>query len=234
VRGRGLKDQFTYAGMPNGGVRLAWIVYFRPRGVSDWLQRRDLNYFQRIHLQPSGSASVRLIDRSCPTPGTYRIDIYAGAHQLATATAPATPPAETLIPYDDLIHGIELCRPSGWAFSANGAIGITSPDRQREITIRVTPLIRPAMGASNAATITRVLHRMTRQLSPHASLLKTERQEFGYVAGTAWRLRLPGNQQGIVWASIGAHGILRTLQETFPVGNPGLLKDVAFYLSFSP
>jgi len=59
--------QFTYAGLPKGG-RLAYIIYFRPRGMADWVQRGDLNDFESIDLPPSGSKKLPLPDdTSCPT-----------------------------------------------------------------------------------------------------------------------------------------------------------------------
>ena len=73
---------------------------------------------------------------------------------------------------------------------------------------------------------------MIRRLATHPSVTGKAPWTFGEVPGIARFLRLPGNRAGVVWASVGTDGILRTLTETYPAGQPGPLKDVADYLVF--
>ncbi len=231
VDGPQLHFAYAYRDIPKG-ARLAEIVYFRPRGTSDWIQPGALTYFLVNSLRRSGHGILTLADRSCPAPGEYRVDLYTGTRRLATATASSSLPAETLIPYADGVYGVEICRPHGWPFSSGGAMELTSPDRQRHMAIDVAPLTQADLRAPKSSVSSEVLSRMIRQLPPHTRVLRTEAKDFGGIAGTAQLLRLPGNRQGIVWVSIGTDGILRTLQATYPAGLPGPLNDVAIYLQF--
>jgi tetratricopeptide (TPR) repeat protein len=225
---------YRYTGIPTG-ARLAAIGYFRPRGTADWIQPRALTYFYTETLKPAGTAYVRMIDRSCPAPGEYRIDLYSGTHRLASATARSTLPREPLTFYEDSVSGVVLCRPRGWPFSPAGPISLTSPDGQRHLAIEAAPLTPPDLKASAPSVAQAVLRRMTRQLSPHARVLVKKTEYWGGIAGTARTLRLPGGRKGIVWASVGKDGMLRTLEAVYPAdGGPGPLNDVAFYLQFLP
>jgi acetylornithine deacetylase len=51
--------------------------------------------------------------------------------------------------------------------------------------------------------------------------------------GVWWTIRLPGNEQGFVWASPGNDGILRTAAAKFPAGNNTALTDITAYLLFT-
>ncbi|MFI5080096.1 MAG: tetratricopeptide repeat protein [Streptosporangiales bacterium] len=232
VAGPQVSLTYRYTDIPTG-ARLTAIGYIRPRGTADWIQPRALTYFYTETLKPAGTAFVRLIDRSCPAPGEYRIDLYSGTRRLASATARSTLPREPLIFYDDPVSGVVLCRPRGWPFSPGGPIALTSPDRQRHMAIEVAPLTPADLKTSASSVVRAVLGRMTRQLSPHARVLAKKTQYWGGIAGTARTLRLPGGRTGIVWASVGTDGILRTLAATYPAnGGPGALNDVALYLQF--
>jgi tetratricopeptide (TPR) repeat protein len=221
--------RFRYASLP-ANARLAWFVYFQPRGEPFWIEQPGLSGIQAVHRESSGTTPPVYLDRSCPVPGTYRADIYAGSRRIATAVAPSSLPGETLIPFSDVAGRVELCRPAGWKFSAAGAIDLTSPDQQQDMTIRVTPV--PASGPPQRALLSHVLHRMTSELSAHATVTKRQRTAFGGVRGTEWALKLPGRDVGAVWASRGTDGTLRTLAAKFPASGAGALNDVARYLHF--
>jgi len=234
VTGPLLHLTFTYRDIPKG-ARLAGIVYVRPHGTANWVQPSQLTYFAASSLPYPGTGYLNLHDRSCPVPSTYRVDLYAGSRRLASAAASSPLPAESLLPYTNVVDGIELCRPRGWSFSSGGPITLTSPDRQRRLSIQVAPLPPADLHAHKPALVRAVLTRMIRQLSPHPTgVQKDVPQTFGTVTGTSKTLRLPGNRVAIVWASAGTDGILRTLAATFPAGQPGPLNDVARYLAFLP
>lgn len=234
VTGPLLHFTFSYRDIPTG-ARLAEIVYVRPHGTANWIQPSQLTYFLANSLRSSGTEYLNLYDRSCPVPGTYRVDLYAGSRRLASATASSPLPAESLLPYTNVVDGIELCRPRGWSFSSGGPITLTSPDRQRQLSIQVAPLPPADLHAHKPALVRAVLDRMIRQLSAHPrGVQKGVPRIFGTVTGTLKVLRLPGNRVANVWASAGTDGILRTLVATFPAGRPGPLNDVATYLAFLP
>jgi hypothetical protein len=231
VDGPFLRFAYKYRDIPKG-ARLAEIAYMLPRGTTDWIQPSALTKFLANNLQPSGSAFLTLADRSCATPGEYRVDLYSGARRLATATASSPLRTEKLTSYVNVADGIELCRPPGWPLSAGATVALTSPGKERHISIQVAPLTRPDLRGARPSVIKAVLDRMIRQLSPNPHVLAKGSRSFGGLAGTFRRLRLPGNRTGFAWASIGADGILRTLEATYPVGKPGALNDVALYLQF--
>lgn len=229
-----LHFSYTYRDIPVG-ARLAEIVYVRPRGTADWIQPSLLSDFVANSLRPSGTGFLNLYDRSCPVPGTYRVDLYASGRRLATATAPSALPAESLLPYLNAVDGIELCRPRGWSFSSAGPILLSSPDRQRQLSIQVAPLPPADLHTGKPALLRAVLARMIRHLPAHpVAMTKAIAHTFGTVAGMARGMRLPGNREVILWASAGTDGILRTLVASFPAGQPGPLNDVATYLDFLP
>jgi tetratricopeptide (TPR) repeat protein len=234
VTGPRLHFTFTYRDIPTGS-RLAEIVYVRPHGTANWIQPSQLTYFLANSFPSSFAESLNLPDRSCPVPSTYRVDLYAGSRRLASATASSSQPAESMLPYTNVVDGIELCRPRGWSFSSGGPITLTSPDRQRQLSIQVAPLPPADLHAHKPALVRAVLARMIRQLSAHPTgVQKGAPGMFGTMTGTLQVLRLPGNRVANVWASAGADGILRTLVATFPAGQPGPLNDVASYLTFLP
>jgi tetratricopeptide (TPR) repeat protein len=224
--------QFTYAGLPKH-ARLAYIAYFRPRGESFWTELTSSSHFEKANLPQAGRATLKMTDRSCPAPGEYRVDIYAGARRLATATTASSLTAETLTPYDDVVNGVIMCRPAAWKLSSAGPIVLTSPDRQQQMTIRVTPMPPVRDPAHGTSVVDQVLGRMTKELSAHATVVRKGNTTFGGVQGVSRTLRLPDGDLGVVWASRGTDGILRTMQAKFPVGNISTLNDIGNYFLFT-
>jgi tetratricopeptide (TPR) repeat protein len=232
VSGPTLYLHFVYTNLP-AHARTAWIVYFRPRGATFWTELAASSHFEATNLARSGAGNLTMADRSCPTPGDYRVDIYAGTRRLATATASSSLPKEGLTPYDDVVDGVDLCRPASWEFSSSGPIVLTSPDKQQQMTIRVTTIPSSQNVKDGASLIGNVLGRMTKELSARATVVRKINFTLGGVQGVAWALRLPDNGQGFVWASRGTDGILRTAEAKFPAGNVTALNDITAYLLFT-
>jgi hypothetical protein len=217
VHGPALQLSYINLNMPKG-ARMAEIGYVRPRGANYWIQATGLTRFQPNPAPLSGYAPIRLVDQSCQPPSEYRVDIYTGTHRLASVTAPAQPPAETLLPYVDSVSSIALCRLAGGWMSVKGTIELTSPDQRRQISIGVLPLTRPDLRAGEASLVSGVLRRLAHRLSPHARVIKN-RSIAAARDVPATEFRLPGHMQGIVCASVvngGTGRILRTLVATYP------------------
>ena len=232
VFGPTLYLHFSYVNLP-AHARTAWIVYFRARGENFWTERTASSHFEATNLPLSGAGNLTMTDRSCPAPGDYRVDVYAGTRRLATATASSSLPTEALTPYDDVVDGVDLCRPASWDFSSSGPIVLTSPDKQQQMTIRVATIPSSQKVKRGASLVGNVLSRMTKELSAQATVARKLNVTLGGIRGVWWTIRLPGNEQGFVWASPGNDGILRTAAAKFPVGNNTALTDITAYLLFT-
>ena len=227
-----LNLRFAYANVPKG-ARLAAIVYFRPPGQSSWLQPNGLDYFSKMDLASSGSATWRLTDQSCPAAGDYRVEIYNDGHLLGTATAAAQRPPVPEVLYEDPFDEVTLCRPASWTLTAPGPIDLTSSDHRTSISVQVVPMPPEPPKTTVGAVVRQVLERMATVVSGRAAPLTEHSWIVGGQPGFGTDVSLPGGEQGIVWAYVSKGGFLHAVELKYPAGQLGLLSSVMTNMQFN-
>jgi hypothetical protein len=140
------------------------------------------------------------------------------------------PSATTLVAHTDVVGRVQLCRPGDWTLRADttGSADMTSPDGRHRFSIRSLPLaVPPPNQAARDSLLEQVLDRMRARLSPSATVTSEAALRVSTVAGTAWYLGLPGDEQGTVWASLSDDGVLRVVLVRYPAGAPGPTNEIA-------
>ncbi len=109
--GSALRAEVDYENFA-AGSRISWIVYYRPEGLSEWLEPVLLSSFEKLPAHPVGhghEADVRA--RTARSP--------ASTASTSTPTAAAWPPSRSrsrltatkLITHYDAVGGIAVCQP---------------------------------------------------------------------------------------------------------------------------
>ncbi len=217
------------------GSRVSWIVYYRPEGMSEWLEPVLLSSFEKFQLEPSGSATKPMYVPNCPTSGDYRVDVYAGGRRLASQSVEQQVTSTKLILHYDAVGGIALCRPESWTFASavTGSVDLTSPEKDASVSVRTLPLASPpGSEADRRALVADVMNRLAGRLSSAAATVSEVGEDFNGVPGTARYLRLSSAEDGYVWAGIAADGVLRAVFARFPAGGIAKVGEVALRVQF--
>ncbi|RJL34216.1 CHAT domain-containing protein [Bailinhaonella thermotolerans] len=227
--GSSVEARMTAAGLPRN-ARLAWLVYHRADEGADWLELHQVSAFEAW----DGRAGKHFFDWNCPVRGQYRVDLYAGERRVASDTT-TRPEGPALTPYHDPIGGFRTCRPPAWklAAAAPGEVRIRSADGREELAVRVTVLATPPTPARVGYALRRVLDRSAEGLSPSAALVEEGTARIGNLpAGRYRRVRLPGGDEGRVYAHVDTLGVLRTVVLRFPPARSAALSDMTLRLRF--
>jgi tetratricopeptide (TPR) repeat protein len=234
--GSTLTASMNFHDMPKGAW-VSFVVAYLPDGQDDWAETAGQSAFYHWDGQTSSPVpyTIPMYEEGCRTTGQYKVSVYSGARLLATATVRQQPSSTKLVAHTDLVGRLQLCRPPDWTLRSEttGSADVTSPDGRRRLSIRSLPLATPpADEAGRERLVDQVLDRMRARLSPHASVTGEETQRVASVTGTARFLALPGNEQGTVWASLAADGVLRAVLIRAPEGDPGAIADIALSARF--
>jgi tetratricopeptide (TPR) repeat protein len=232
--GSALRAEVAYENFA-AGSRISWIVYYRPEGLSEWLEPVLLSSFEKFQLTPSGTATKPMYVPNCPVSGEYRVDVYADGRRLASESVKQQVTGTKLITHYDAVGGIELCRPETWTFSGSvtGSADLTSPEKDASVSVRTLPVPSVIDSESDRqAMVTTVMNRLAGRLSSNPQTLSEVGEDFNGVIGTARYLRLSDTEDGYVWAGIADDGVLRTVVARYPTGGIAKVTEVALRLRF--
>ncbi|MEN3539579.1 hypothetical protein AAH991_31015 [Microbispora sp. ZYX-F-249] len=236
AQGARVVADYTYRNLPKR-AQIGMVAYYRPSSVDEWTQRSDMTQIIPSPLEKSaGQATWVMLDRSCPASGEYRVDLYSGSRRLASATtAMSTVDTERLMPHNDWIGGIMLCRPDSWKFAGDlaGSAELTSPDDRQWLSIRVTTVEPLSDERARTRMAEKVRDGLIRRLPSGTKVLQENAAAwFGGIQGSGWHLTINAHEQGYAWVAIDKGGVLRTLLSRFPAGESGELDTLASYLQF--
>jgi tetratricopeptide (TPR) repeat protein len=217
---------------------IGFVVSYLPDGQDDWAETAAQSSFYRWDFATSALPrpySIPMYEEGCRTTGQYRLSVYSGGRLLAATTVRQQPSTSRLVGHTDLIGRLQLCRPDGWTLRAetSGSADVTSPDGRQRFSLRSLPLAGPpTTAAARAGLVDQVLDRLRARLAPAATVTGEAQLRIASVPGTARFLRLPGGEEGTVWASLQDDNVLRVALVRYPAGAPGATNEVALSARF--
>jgi hypothetical protein len=223
--------------MPRGAW-IGFVVAYLPDGQDDWAETALQSGFYRWDADASSQPvpyAIPMYEEGCRTTGRYKVSVYSGGRLLASATVSQQPSTNRLVAHTDVVGRLQLCRPQDWTVRADttGSADVTSPDGRQRFSIRSLPLaVPPPNQAARESLLEQVLDRMRARLSPGATVTREAALRVASVPGTGWFLRLPGDEEGTVWASLADDGVLRVVLIRYPAGAPGATNEVALSARF--
>ncbi|MDI1461344.1 hypothetical protein QEZ54_10225 [Catellatospora sp. KI3] len=220
------------------GARVSVVVNHRGDGVQGWSELAN----QSVHLVWNADESaqflpyqVTLFMSGCRTSGEYRVSFYADGRLLGATTAGQEQSPLTMKPYGDWVGGIELCQPDTWQLTdtVSGAVDLSAPDRLRRLSVRSVPLTSGYRTEAEREQLAgKVADRLIKAMSAQAIVTGTAAQQINSLPGTARFVRVSPTEDGVVWVSVAADGMLRTVAGRMPTGAAGELSQVMTRLRF--
>lgn len=232
--GAQLNVTFEHRGIPPAS-RVSWIGYFRPEGVEDWLQRPDLDVFDRFGHSEPGTGQLSIVDSACPPAGTYRIDVFLEERLLASAQAERPKPARELVSHYDGVGAITTCRPTDWRIDREqaGTVEMRSGSGPTQrLEVRAVPLPAALLERPPTDVVTTALDTLGGQLGQGRLTARDFPAGIGGVPGTARRYELGGGQHGVVWAAVGTDSTLRLLTAVYSPDDQTLVSDLIARVRF--
>ncbi|MBV1856013.1 tetratricopeptide repeat protein [Catellatospora tritici] len=220
------------------GAKVSVVVNHRAQGVQGWSELAN----QSVHTAWIADESaqfmpyqVTLFMSGCRTSGEYRVSFYADGRLLGATVVGQEQSPLTMKPYGDWVGGIELCRPDTWQLTdtVSGAVDLSAPDGLRRLSIRSVPLTGGYQtDVERGQLVGKVADRLMRAMSAKATVTGTAEQQINSLPGTARFLRVSPTEDGIVWVSLAADGMLRTVSARMPTGAAGELGQLMTRLRF--
>ena len=229
--GATLLATFDYDGIePDSHVAYLW--FHRPDDTKPYVQLPEMNTFDTFAGSVAGTTDVSGTPGPCPIPGQYRLDVYVDG-ELAGSGDTTLEPGQfgLLVPYQDEILGVTLCRPQDWQVEATQGDSFTVAAPDGTIAVGVSAIPVPAEFPDDKSVIEQFA--VTSAGGGNAPL---QPFHFGGVDGVIARFTQPDGTRVAVAASAGDDRQLRValvLAQKKGVDDPvPLAKDILDTLFF--
>lgn len=239
--GPSIVARFQFAKLTQGD-KLAFIWYSRSNPDRPWSAQPDMSSFEAWDGPEAGTHEHRPRPPSrCATSGQFRLDVYLEGRLLHSTPTEIDPGAlGVLVPYDNEVLGLEVCRPERWTVRASDDdVSFSAPSGALSFIVG-TRFEDPNRLAMRPQAELDEIQRRAGSASPSPDALFGENPLAQ--TGGQFRFFIDGAREPdpllVVAASLGRDGVMRTLVIRAPLRPTGpeqyisLLEDVVPTLSF--